>query len=101
MGIPLGCTRFLMAKQLPDNRKAESRASSDARMGMSKIMNADTLQFCTGRNCPPRPIEIGPRLVLLYSGNYIFAFSVEAVQDCESRGVQHNRFPAGLAVRQE
>src|SRR3981081_1648877 len=70
-------------------------------MGMSKIMDADTLQSGTGRNCSPRPIEISPRLVLFLRKNDILALSVEAAQNGECRGVEYDGFPACIAIRQK
>ncbi len=70
-------------------------------MGMSKIMNADTLQSGAGGNRSPRPVEINPWFIFLLRENNILTPTVDAVQNCKGRRIEHNRFSSGLGIWQQ
>ena len=101
--IPGRGGRLCMPKQLADDRKPEAKPCPDARMGVAKIVDAKVAQAGTFSDRAPRPVEVRARLVRIHAGglagDHVGTDAGQVAENVEGRGIQHDRFLSGFAVR--
>ena len=80
-----------MPKQLTNDRQSEPKPRANACMGVAKIMDAESVQARPLHDRSPRPIEVGPRLVVIgtggLTGNHVGADTRQVSQNVEGRGI--------------
>jgi len=71
-------------------------------MRVAQIMNAKPGEAGLLHDRAPRPVKVRPRLDVVgaggLAGNYVCADVRQVRENVEGRGIQHDRFVAGLAV---
>src|SRR5262245_54321910 len=87
-----------MPEQLTDNRKPKPTARTEAGIGVTEIVKADTFEPRTPSHRLPRTFQIGARLLGIVAWYDIRAEPIEAGQNSKGRSIEDHRLPARLGV---
>src|SRR5262249_23835060 len=104
MRIACGGRWLCMAQQLADDGQSKAQSGANARMSVAEVMDAQAGQAGPFHDRSPRPVQIGPRLVVMAAGGVasdrIGADALQISENVEGRGIQHDSLLARLAVWQ-
>jgi hypothetical protein len=90
-----------VTEQPANDRQAQPTTGTDARIGMSQIMqpHADKTGACG--DGIPRALQIVAWPLRIVAGHHVGTNPLQRIQDRKGRGVEDDGLPAALAVGQE
>jgi hypothetical protein len=91
-----------MAQQPADDWQAQPTTGTEARIGVPQIVQPNAGKSGALSDSIPWALQIMARLFRMVAGNYERTDStIQAIQHRKGRGIEDDRLPAALAIRQK
>ena len=101
VSVALGRACLRVAEQLADDGKTKAGTCTNTCMRVTQVVQANAVEAGALRDKAPRPIKIVTRAIRVVRRDHICADARKFRQNGQGRGVEHNGFATGLAVRQQ